>query len=94
MQTKSTYLLHTRHFVLKFCETIRIGIRSGIQIPEYYLGWQKKNTEYPILFGIEKIQIPNPTFLIVFEYQIIQTVGTYLIANPSLYIAVVSKTLD
>ena len=40
-QLKSTSLSHTRHFVLKICETFRIGIWSGIRIPEYYSGCQK-----------------------------------------------------
>ena len=30
MKLKSTYLSHTRHFVLKICETIRTDIRAGI----------------------------------------------------------------
>ena len=70
---------HTRHFVLKICETIWTGIRSNYS-----------NTR--ILFGMPKIQIPNteyysvlrkaeyririllfgPTIRIVFEYRIIR----------------------
>ena len=51
-QLKSTNLSHTRHFVLKFCETIRTDIWTCIKIPKYYLGCQKKlipNIKYYLL---------------------------------------------
>ena len=51
---------HTRHFVLKICETIRTGIRSNYSNTRILFGVPKNpNTEYRILFGIEKIRIPN-----------------------------------
>ena len=51
---------HTRHFVLKICETIRTGIRSNYLNTRILFGVTKNpNTKYRILFGIWKIRIPN-----------------------------------
>ena len=53
-------MFHTRHFVLKICETIWTGIRSNYSNTRILFGVPKNpNTEYQILFGIEKIRIPN-----------------------------------
>ena len=51
---------HKRHFVLKICETIRTGIRCNYSNTRILFGVPKNlNTKYQILFGIEKILIPN-----------------------------------
>ena len=59
---------HTRHFVLKICETVWTDIWTSIWRPKYYSGCQKKNTKYQILFGIEIIQIPNTNITIRSNY--------------------------
>ena len=77
IKLKWRYLFHARHFVLKICETMRTGIWSNYSNTQLLFGVLKNvNTEYRIIFDIEKIQIPNtnttihPTIWIVFECQI------------------------
>ena len=72
MQLKSTYLSHTRHFFLKFFETIWKGIWSSIRITEYYSGCKKTNTTYYLVLRKSKYRIQKllfrPTIRIVFEF--------------------------
>ena len=56
---KFKYLSHTRHLVLKICETIQTDIWSNYWNTRILFGVPKNpNTKYQILFGIEKIRIP------------------------------------
>ena len=69
MKLKKRYLSHTRHFVLKICETIRTSIRSNYSNTRILFGVPKNpNTEYRILFGIEKSRIPNTNTTIRSNY--------------------------
>ena len=68
-ETKKNYLSHTRHFVLKLCETIWTGIRSNYSNTQIIFGVPKNmNTKYRILFRIEKIRIPNTNTTIRSNY--------------------------
>ena len=59
-ETKTRYLSHTIHFVLKVCETIWTGIWANYSNTRILFGVPKSlNTKYQILFSIEKIRIPN-----------------------------------
>ena len=61
MQLKSTYLSDSRLFVLKICKTIQTGIWSSITI-------RVPKKKYLILFGIEKIRMPNTNTTIRSNY--------------------------
>ena len=69
MQQKSTCLSHTKHFVLKICESIWTDIMIWYSNTQILFGGPKKpNTEYRILFGIEKTQILNTNTTIRSNY--------------------------
>ena len=60
---------HTRNFVQQIFETIRTGIRSNYSNTQILFGVPRNpNTEYRILFGIEKIRIPNTNTTIWSNY--------------------------
>ena len=69
IQLKSTYLSHTKHFVLKIGESIWRDILIRYSNTQILFGVPKKpNTEYRILFGIEKTRILNTNTTIRSNY--------------------------
>ena len=79
MKQKERYLSHTRHFVLKICQTIRKGIRSYYSNTRILFGVPKTqilNTEYSSVLRKSEYRIQivlfGPTIRIVFEYRIIR----------------------
>ena len=70
IKLKNIYWSHTRHFVMTICETIRTGVWSNyLFITRILFGVPKNpNNKNQILFGIEKILIPNTNTTIRSNY--------------------------